>query len=112
MEINNNIIRASKGKYIARKGSSQYFVACTMLHGETISDFVEVNELPSEDKQFDEEAYKHRVQLKIHERYSLDDEIALLRQKDKKPQEYAEYEQFTEACKAEVKSEMLEEHGQ
>ena len=42
----------------------------------------------------------------IHTRYSVDREISLLRQKDSKPTEYAEYNSFAETCK-EIIDEML-----
>ncbi|MGI5892442.1 MAG: hypothetical protein ACOX7H_06910 [Bacillota bacterium] len=40
----------------------------------------------------------------IRARYSLSDELALHRQRDSKPDEFAEYNQFVEACKAEAKA--------
>ena len=45
--------------------------------------------------------YKDRVIARIHQRYSIDDEMAILRQKDEKPEEYAEYYAFVEQIKAE-----------
>ena len=40
----------------------------------------------------------------IRERYTVDDELAILRQRDTKPDEFAEYNNFAEACKAEANS--------
>lgn len=45
--------------------------------------------------------YKERVVNRIRERYSVDDEIAIIRQKDTKPEEYAEYFCFVEKIKEE-----------
>jgi hypothetical protein len=45
--------------------------------------------------------YKERVVARIREKYSVDDEIAILRQEDTKPEEYAEYNAFVEKVKAE-----------
>lgn len=45
--------------------------------------------------------YKERVVARIRERFSIDDEIAILRQKDTKPSEYAEYYSFVERIKTE-----------
>ena len=45
--------------------------------------------------------YKERVVARIREKYSVDDEIAILRQRDSKPEEYAEYNAFVEQIKAE-----------
>ncbi len=35
----------------------------------------------------------------IHSRYSVDDEISILRQKDSKPEEFEAYNDFAEECK-------------
>ena len=40
-------IIADKGKYVARKGTDNYFTRGTLLKGETLEDFVEVDTLPS-----------------------------------------------------------------
>ena len=45
--------------------------------------------------------YKERVVNRIRERYSVDDEIAILRQRDTKPEKYAEYFCFVEKIKEE-----------
>jgi hypothetical protein len=43
---------------------------------------------------------------KIRRRYNLNQELAILRQRDTKPQEYAEYYEYVESCKAEAKAEL------
>ncbi len=48
--------------------------------------------------------YKDRVINRIREKYSLDDEIAILRQRDTKAEEYKVYNDFVEMIKAEEKS--------
>lgn len=48
--------------------------------------------------------YGEAVNAKIRERYSESQEFAVLRQRDDKPEEYAEYYAFCESCKAFVKS--------
>jgi hypothetical protein len=45
--------------------------------------------------------YEQRVVNRIRERYSVDDELAILRQRDSKPEEFAEYNNFVEMVKAE-----------
>ena len=40
--------------------------------------------------------YEQRVVSRIRERYSVDDELAILRQRDSKPEEFAEYNTFVE----------------
>ena len=48
--------------------------------------------------------YDEAVDTKIRERYSISQEFAILRQRDEKPDEYAEYYAYCEECKAFVKS--------
>ena len=45
--------------------------------------------------------YEQRVVDRIREVYSVDDELAILRQRDTKPHEFAEYNAFVERIKAE-----------
>ena len=45
--------------------------------------------------------YEQRVVDRIREVYSIDDEFAILRQRDTKPHEFAEYNAFVERIKAE-----------
>ena len=45
--------------------------------------------------------YEQRVVGRIREKYSVDDELAILRQRDTKPDEFAEYNAFVENIKAE-----------
>lgn len=52
------------------------------------------------------ELYENTVERKVRARYSVGQELAILRQRDKKPEEFAEYDAFVEQCKAETKAEM------
>ena len=45
--------------------------------------------------------YEQRVVDRIREVYSVDDELAILRQRDTKPEEFFEYNAFVEQIKAE-----------
>lgn len=45
--------------------------------------------------------YEQRVVNRIREVYSIDDELAILRQRDSKPYEFALYNNFVEKVKAE-----------
>ncbi len=47
--------------------------------------------------------YKDRVIARIRAVYSVDDEIAIIRQRDTKPLEFEEYNKFVEQVKAEEK---------
>ena len=48
--------------------------------------------------------YKQRVVTRIREVYSIDDELAILRQRDTKPEEFAEYNAFVERIKEEERN--------
>ena len=50
--------------------------------------------------------YPNLVSRLIRERYSIDDEMAILRQRDTKPNEYEAYNAFCEDCKAKAKKEI------
>lgn len=50
--------------------------------------------------------YGDIVNQKIRERYSLSEELSILRQRDEKPSEYAEYNAYVERCKAEAKKQI------
>lgn len=47
--------------------------------------------------------YKAKVVELIRQRYSIDDEAAILRQRDTKPEEFAAYNTYAEECKAEAR---------
>lgn len=47
--------------------------------------------------------YEERVVQLIRERYDLDAELAILRQRDSKPEEFAEYNSYCEECKVQAK---------
>lgn len=48
--------------------------------------------------------YGEEVNQKIREKYSLSEELSILRQKDVKKQEYQEYFDYCEECKRAVKN--------
>ena len=48
--------------------------------------------------------YDEAVDAEIRKRYTVSQEFAILRQKDDKPEEYAAYYAYCEACKAYVKA--------
>lgn len=59
-----------------------------------------------EQAQYDQARYENLVESKIRERYTLSQELAILRQRDTKQDEYQEYFNYCEACKAEAKTEI------
>lgn len=50
--------------------------------------------------------YNAAVSAKIRERYDVNAELAVLRQRDSKPEEFAAYNAYAEACKAQAKAEL------
>lgn len=50
--------------------------------------------------------YDEAVDIEIRKKYSASQEFAILRQKEEKPAEYAEYYAYCEECKAYVKAKM------
>lgn len=56
-----------------------------------------------------EEAYSMLVEQMVRARYSVSDELAILRQREDKPDEFASYNEFAEACKAQAHREVYGE---
>lgn len=48
--------------------------------------------------------YENYVNALIREKYTLSQELAILRQRDSKPEEYAAYNAYCEMCKIEAKA--------
>ena len=53
-------------------------------------------------------SYESLVRLMIREKYSIDEELAIQRQRDTKPDEFKEYFDYIENIKTQVKSFILE----
>lgn len=64
---------------------------------ETAEDF---NRLPDTEKQA---SYGELVEQLIRKKYTVGAELAILRQRDEKPVEFAEYNAYAEWCKKEAK---------
>ena len=66
--------------------------------------------LASKNRGTSERAYQraldNAIESKIRERYSVGNELAILRQRDEKPEEFAAYNAYVEECKAAVKAEV------
>ena len=56
----------------------------------------------------DKEHYGDRVNALVRTRYSLSEELALLRRRDENPEAFAAYTAFCEECKKEAKGEVAE----
>jgi hypothetical protein len=54
------------------------------------------------------ELYEHEIISRIRKKYSLNQELAILRQRDSKPEEFAEYNAFVEQIKSDVRKEVAD----
>lgn len=108
LKYENHRITSDSGKYVRRKsdGLTAKAIAAMTYNAE---DYEEADEMPVT---IDETAYKAAVERFIRERYSVADELALLRQRDSKPQEFAAYNEFAEQCKATAKAEITADKDQ
>ena len=52
--------------------------------------------------------YENKIVSLIRKKYNVNQELAILRQRDTKPTEFTEYSRYVEKCKAEVKNELKE----
>lgn len=50
--------------------------------------------------------YENEVNRLIRKKYSLSNELAILRKRDESPDEFAEYTTYAEECKKAVKAEL------
>ena len=105
IQYNNHRITSDCGKYVRRlaDGLTAKAIAAMTYAPE---EYEEVDELPVT---MDEAAYKAAVERLIRERYTVADELGILRQRDTEPQEFAEYNAFAEACKAQARAEIAAE---
>ena len=55
--------------------------------------------------------YENLIVSKIRQKYSINQELAIIRQRDAKPEEYQVYFDYVEQCKAEAKSEVLNDNN-
>ena len=53
-----------------------------------------------------ENSYEETIVRKIRKKYNINQELAILRQRDVKTQEFAEYNAYVEQCKLEAKQEV------
>lgn len=99
IQIQNNQVFSTEDRYVRRMGTDTYFRRGTLLPADTAADFEEVDAIPA----FTRADYEAKVEELIRARYSVSQELAILRQRDTKPDEFAEYDAFAERCKAEAR---------
>lgn len=98
----NNEIFSTEEKYVHIKNTDVYFKRGLAI-GLSVEQCEEVDEIPNIRN---EEDYGNQVNDLIRRRYSLSEELAILRQKEEKPDEYRAYFAFCEECKAKAKAEV------
>ena len=64
---------------------------------------IEVERLKAETEYWENISYDDAVNAEIRKKYTESQEFSILRQRDEKPEEYAEYYAYCEECKAYVK---------
>ena len=94
-------IVAADGKWLHRLGTEAFFKRAILAHNGT-ADFEEVDEVPK----YTDAEYSERVNALIRERYDESRELSILRQRDEKPTEFAEYYAYCEECKSRAKAEL------
>lgn len=95
-------IFSTERKYVHIKNTDVYFKRAVAVCL-SVEQCEEVDEVPNIRN---EEDYGNQVNDLIRRRYSLSEELAILRQKDEKPDEYRTYFAFCEECKAKAKVEL------
>jgi len=123
MTYDNGILIADEGKTLRRKSDHlmvgeritlgyTWYINGTRLKyplKELPEHYEELSQEELDKEKARNDALKHRIEAEhindlIRERYSLSDELAILRQRDEKPEEYKEYFAFCEECKKQVKN--------
>jgi hypothetical protein len=73
-------------------------------NGAIVYEYEPIPEIPIEEEHLiPEMTYEEQVVAKIRERYSVDDELAILRQRDTKAEEFEAYNAYAESCKEEAR---------
>lgn len=119
-------ITANGGK-VEKIGSKQYKVIEEFPNGgKTVEEIKETPAIPAKEA-YDEyedikvyipytaeqlaerkqQKYEDRVVELLRKKYSLNQELAILRQRDEKPEEYQAYHDYAEQCKATARTEIL-----
>ena len=100
-----NEVFSTEGKYVHIKNTDVYFKRAVAVRL-SVEQCEEVDEIP---QTTNTKAYEDKVDSLIRGRYSLSEELGILRQKEVKKAEYDAYFAYCEQCKAEAK-EWLKEH--
>lgn len=96
------------GKFIGTIKINGRFVTNPTLQQLTNDGWVEYIPTP----QTHTPTYKERVVELVRQSYDIDDELAILRQKDTKPNEFSQYNAFVEQCRQQARNELQQQNNQ
>lgn len=99
---NNEIF--STDKYVHIKNTDVYFKRAVAV-SLSVEQCEEVDEIPNI---INDTEYGNQVNELIRAKYSLSEELSLLRQRDSKQEEYQKYNAYCEECKKTVKDKISE----
>lgn len=89
-----------QGHILHKVGSDDYTeIRHTMVKDPDAWEEIAVADIPP----YTKAEYKAKIVELIRQRYDQDDENGILRQRDTKPDEFAEYDAYVEQCKAEAR---------
>ena len=100
----NNEIFSTEGKYVHIIGTDSYFKRGLAI-GLSVEQCEEVETIPNI---IDDKEYGNQVNELIRAKYSLSEELSLLRQRDSKQEEFQKYNAYCEECKKIIKDKMNE----
>lgn len=104
MYIKNGIIKELKNISVVKDGRRYYNVSEAMAFADGWETYMppvrEDVEISIEDK------YKNRIVELIREKYSIDDELSIQRQRYIKPEEFEVYNAYAESCKQQAREEL------
>lgn len=97
----------SEGNIVTEERNETYTIEIPVMQALTRDATPEEERVYAEEKKkyLEAKTYAQRVSEYIREKYSLDAELAILRQKEEKPEEYAAYYAYAEECKRKARSE-------
>ena len=108
-------IMAEDGCLLRRRGETATAGNTALIAAAAVADWEEITVEEAENAKRSaeaEERYRHIVNERIRRRYDVNDELAILRQRDTKPEEFAAYNAFAESCKADAKILLVREKAE
>ncbi|MEE0962571.1 MAG: hypothetical protein U0L54_08515 [Bacteroidales bacterium] len=99
IEIKGKEVYSTTGLWVHRVGTELYFNRALAQKEDSVDNYEEVEELP----RYTQSEYANKVDELIREKYTISDELAILRQRESKPEEYEEYYTYAEECKERAK---------